>query len=166
MDPLSFAERSERYDDIAMTLLDDPESLSTVDYGVQFTARSSAWRNGDIKNYTTTFFPIDDTLASNTDIPQEFVVTIIGEIAAEGSELGACGNAWLRPKDKITDKTTVKDVLVLTVPTASTPSLAILYDNQVRTLEGIYDKAVLPVPKVRLLRCAYMFTMAHRYILG
>jgi hypothetical protein len=144
----SFPERSEHYNDIAMTLLDNPESLSAIDYGVHFTAKSSAWRNGDVKNYTTTFFPIEDPDASNTDTPEELIINLVGEVASEGSELGACGNAWLRPTERITDKTSVKDVLVITVPTEATPSLAILYENQVRTLEGIYEKIELPVPKV------------------
>ena len=149
MAPLPFEDRCERYDDIAMTLLDNHESLAAVDYGIHFTAQSTAWKNGDVKNFRTTFFPIDDEPGSRASTPQELVINLIGEVAAEGSELGARGNAWLRPDQKITDKMAVKDVLVLKMPTMPTRSLAILYENQIQTLEDLYEKIDLPVPLVR-----------------
>ena len=158
MAPLSFEARSDRYNNLAMAFVDDPESLAAIDYGVHFTARSTAWKNGDVKNYRTTFFHINEP-ESGEDMPQELVVNLIGEVASEGSELGACGNAWLRPEQKITDKTSVKDVLVLKVPTASTPSLAILYENQIRTLEGVYEKVELPVPMVRAAVFVALFSL-------
>ena len=161
MVPLSFEERSTRYDDLSMTLLDNPESLAAIDYGIHFTARSSAWRNGDATNHTTTFFLIDDKLESDTGVPEELVVNLIGKVTGEGSELGACGNAWLRPTEKITDKTSVKDVLMLRVPTEATPSLAILYESQIRTLEGIYEKVELPIPNVSLNYYQHVFPFTH-----
>lgn len=150
MTPLPFDQRSERYDNLATILLDDPESLAAIDYGVHFTAQSAAWKNGDNKNYTTTFYVIKNTLDADTDAdaPQELVVNLIGEVANEGSELGACRNAWLKPTEKIIDKSSVKDVLVLKVPTESTIALAVLYDNQIRTLEAVYEKIELPIPQV------------------
>ena len=161
MAPLSFDQRSDRYDYLATILLDDPESLAAIDYGVHFTAQSSAWKSGNNKNYTTTFYPIDSSPGANTDTPQELVINLIGEVASKGSELGACGNAWLQPTDKVTDKTSVKDVLVLRVPSESTIALAVLYDNQIWTLEGVYQKVELPIPQVSTTYHAHSSGFAH-----
>ena len=150
MPPLSFEERatSGRYDELAVTFDEKPDSLATVDYGTHFTAESAAWRDGDIKNYRTTFVPKDNSLGENTS--EELVVNIIGEVAREGSELSARANSWMK-RGKILEKNSVRDVLVLTLPTMATPALAVLYENQICTLEALEESAVLPVPKVRVM---------------
>jgi len=147
MPPLSFEERatSGRYDKLAAMFDGATDSLATVDYGTHFTAYSTGWRDGDIKNYRTTFSATDQTPEEATE---ELVVNIIGEVAREGSELSARGNAWLRPNQKIVDKTSVRDVLVLALPMMATASLTILYENQIRTIEDMEDNVALPVPKV------------------
>lgn len=140
MVPLSFEDRAAtgRYDELAQLFDGDTESLAAVDYGTDFKASSRAWRSGDTKNFTTTF-----SLAQ--DARQELVVNFIGEVSPEGTELSARGNAWLKADQVITDKMSVKDVLVLNVPTLATPSLKVIWDNQVQTLESIIE-ADLPVP--------------------
>jgi len=148
MAPLSFEDRvaTGRYDGLALLFDGDTESLATVDYGIDFRASSRAWRAGDAKNFTTTF-------SLTGDPRQELVVNLIGEVSADGTELSARGNAWLKPDQFITDKTTAKDVLVLNLPSLATPSLQIIWDNQVRTLESIVE-ADLPVPLVwSFMRC-------------
>ena len=143
MAPLSFEDRAAtgRYNELAQLFDGDTESLATVDYETDFKASSRSWRSGDMKNFTTTF-----SLAQ--DARRELVVNLIGEVSPEGTELSARGNAWLKADQVITDKTTAKDVLVLNVPTLATPSLKIVWDNQVQTLESVID-ADLPVPLVR-----------------
>ena len=142
MSPLSFEDRAAtgRYDELARLFEGDTESLATTDYGTDFKASSRSWRSGDTKNFTTTF-----SLAC--DARQELIVNLIGEVSPEGTELSARGNAWLKADQIITDKTTAKDVLVLNVPTLATPSLKVIWDNQVQTLESVID-ADLPVPLV------------------
>jgi len=143
MAPLSFEERvaTGRYEELALLFGGDAESLATVDYETDFKASSRPWRSGDTKNFTTTF-------SFTQDARQELVVNLIGEVSPEGTELSARGNAWLKADQVITDKTSVKDVLVLKVPTLATPSLRVIWDNQVQTLESVVD-ADLPVPLVR-----------------
>ena len=75
-------------------------------------------------------------------------MNIIGEVAREGSELSALGNTWLKRNQKILEKNSAKDVLVLVLPTMATPALTILYENQVCTLETLEDSVSLPAPKV------------------
>jgi len=142
MAPLSFKDRVAigRYDGLALLFDGDTESLAAVDYGTNFRASSRAWRAGDTKNFTTTFSLTEDPR-------QELVVNLVAEVSADGTELSARGNAWLKADQVITDKMSVKDVLVLNVPTLATPSLQVIWDNQVRTLESIVE-ADLPVPLV------------------
>jgi hypothetical protein len=142
MTPPSYQERADsgRYDDLAVMFDGNTESLATVDYGTDFKASSRAWRTGDTKNFTTTF-------SLTGDPRQELVVNLIGEVSAEGTELSCRGNAWLKANQVITDKMSVKDVLVLTLPSLATPSLQVIWDNQLRTLESIVE-ADLPVPLV------------------
>ena len=150
MPPLSFEERATSgcYDKLAVTFDQKPDSLATVDYGTHFTTDFATWRDGDIKNHRTTFVPINESREEGTS--EELVVNIIGEVAQEGSELGARGNAWLKRNQKILEKNSVKDVLVLTLPTMATPALTILYENQICTLEALEDTVTLPAPKVRV----------------
>lgn len=142
MPPLTFEERasSSRYDELAQLFDGASESLATVNYGADFKAASRAWRSGDTKNFTTTFSLVKDPR-------QELVVNLIGEVSADGTELSARGNAWLKADQVITDKTSVKDVLVLNIPSLATPSLQVIWDNQLRTLESIIE-GNLPVPLV------------------
>lgn len=158
MAPLSFQERVDtgRYEELAPLFDEDSEALAVVDYGTNFKAASRAWRAGDTKNFTTTFSLTDDPR-------QELVVNLIGEVSPDGTELSARGNAWLKANQVIVDKTSVKDVLVLNLPSLATPSLQVIWDNQVRTLESIIE-ADLPVPLVRLflLLCTLLFTMPCR----
>ncbi|KAF9791305.1 hypothetical protein BJ322DRAFT_1171947 [Thelephora terrestris] len=143
---------SGRYDELALTFDENTDSLASVDYGTHFTAESVAWRDGDVKNYRTTFIPMDQPSEEGTNV--EVVVNIIGEVAREGCELGARGNAWLKRGQKIVDRSSVRDVLVLALPAMATEPLAILYGNQICTLKDIEEKTVLPVPKAaKLTRC-------------
>lgn len=119
------------------------EALATVNFGQHFLSESSHWCNGDVKNFRTTFITCEES-------PQEMVVTLVGEIAQEGCELGACGNAYVRTNNKIVDKTNVRDLLVLVCPTMATASLSVLYENQLSTLESLFD-IPLPVPMVSAL---------------
>ncbi|KAF9781686.1 hypothetical protein BJ322DRAFT_1023056 [Thelephora terrestris] len=147
MPPLSFEERgsSGLYTQLATTFDERLDSLATVDYGIHFIGQSTAWRNGDVKNYRTTFYRTGKTPEEPTD--EELVVNIIGEVAREGSELSARGNAWLNPGQKIVDKNSVRDVLVLIQPTMATEQLEALYENQIRTIEDMDSKIVLPLPR-------------------
>jgi len=150
MPPLSFQGRvdSGRYDELAIAFDKKPDALAAVDYDTHFTAQSTGWRDRDTKNYRTTFFPTSKT--PEEEPHKELVVNIIGEVAQEGSELGALGNTWLGHEKKIVDKNSVRDVLILAMPTMATSSLTILYDNQICTLETLEDNVALPVPKVRV----------------
>jgi hypothetical protein len=141
----SFEDRTNNglYDDLAMKFDTSEEALATVNFGQHFLSESSHWRNGDVKNYRTTFITREES-------PQEMVVTLVGEIAQEGCELGACGNAYVRTNNKIVDKTNVRDLLVLVCPTMATASLSVLYENQLSTLESLFD-IPLPVPMVGAL---------------
>ena len=161
--PLPFEDRTDRYNNLATALTDNPDFLAAIDYGTHFVARSTAWKNGDTKNFRTTFFPISTNPQSKEDTPQELTVSLVGEVAAEGCELSACGNAWLRPDQKITDHMAVKDVLVLKIPTMSTGPLAMLYENQIRTLEDLYENIILPAPTVRL--AAAFLSLFHSFFL-
>lgn len=140
----SFQDRADSgfYDNLAVKFDASDESLATVDFGKDFTSESVQWRNGDVKNYRTTF----NTLGIS---PQEMVVTLIAEVAQEGSELGARGNTFLRSGSKITDKSNTRDLLVLVCPTLATGALAVLYENQLSTLELLFDIS-LPVPIVSI----------------
>jgi hypothetical protein len=140
---LSFEERvqSGRYDQLAALFDGNKESLATVDLGKHFTPEIRSWHSGDVKNYTTTFSVVGG------DSRQELVVNFIGEIAKEGNELQAKGNAWLKADEVITDKTSAKDVIVLKLPSLATSALEVLYDNQLCTLETVCD-AEIPVPEV------------------
>ena len=142
MAPVSFEDRVDngRYDGLALLFDGDTESLATVDYGTSFKASSRAWRSGDTKNFTTTF-------SLTQDPRQELVVNLIGEVSVDGTELTCRGNAWLKANQLISDKTSVKDILVLNAPSLATPALQVIWDNQVRTLESIIE-ADLPVPLV------------------
>jgi len=148
--PLPFEDHADRYNNLATALMENPDFLAAIDYSAHFVARSTAWKNGDTKNFHTIFFPISTNPQSKEDMPQELTVSLVGEVAAEGCELSACRNAWLRPNQKITNHMAVKDVLVLKIPTMSTGPLAILYENQIRTLEDLCENIILPVPTVRL----------------
>ena len=110
MPPLSFEERATSgcYDKLALTFDENPDSLAAVDYGTHFTAESVTWRDGDIKNYRTTFIVMGQTPEEDTN--EEIVINIIGEVAREGSELGARGNTWLKRGQKIVDKSPVRDI--------------------------------------------------------
>ena len=148
----SFEQRIESglYNRLA-TLFDTPgESLATVDYGNHFTAQSTAWRSGDVINWRTTFLAKDQTSAESEaeDHPTEFQVNFIGEVANEGSELGAKGNAWLKPDQQIVDKMSIKDTLVLKCPSLATPAIQAIYNNQICTLEDMYESVKLPVAMV------------------
>lgn len=162
MPPLSFEARatSGLYDRLAVSFDEKRDSLATVDYGIHFVGQSAAWRNGDIKNHRTTFYLTDQPSDEPTD--KELTVNIIGEVSHEGCELGACGNVWLKPGQRIVDKDNVKDVLFLIQPSMATPALEALYENQVRTIQDLEDKIQLPVPKVRATLTTYptSFTLA------
>lgn len=165
MPPPSFEERatSGRYDQLAQIFNEGSDSLAAVSYGTDFTGHSTAWRNADVRNYRTTFLVLGQT--SEDDTADELVVNIIGEVAREGSELTACGNhTWMKPGQKIVDTTSVRDVLVLVLPTMATESLAILYENQICTIKDMEEKVSLPVPKVCAISFAYLllFTPSHR----
>jgi hypothetical protein len=151
MSILSFEERatSGRYDELALAFDKKADSLATVDYGTHFTSESFAWRDGDVKNHRTIFVPMDQSSEEGTN--EEVVINIIGEVAREGSELGARGNAWLKHGGaKILDSSPVRDILVLTLPAMATEPLEILYENQICTLNDVEEKVALPVPKARL----------------
>ena len=152
MSPPSLEERvsSDCCDNLAITFDQSPDSLVTVDYSTHFIGQSVAWRNGDIKNYQTTFCLTGQTPKEPTN--QELVVNIIGEVAHEGSKLGARGNAWLKPGQKINDKTSVKDVLILVQPTMATESLVVLYENQIHTVGGVEDN-VRYAPHSKGMQC-------------
>jgi len=156
MPPLSFEERATSgcYDQLAVTFDQKPDSLATVDYGTHFTTDFAAWRDGDVKNHRTTFVPIDKSLEEGAS--EELVVNIIGEVAREGNELTARGNTWLKRNQKILEKNSAKDVLVLALPTMATPALTILYENQICTLEALEDSVTLPTPKVRVTSFTYL----------
>jgi len=161
----SFEQRTESglYDYLA-TLFGAPgESLATVDYNDHFTAQSTAWRVGDVKNWRTTFLIKDPTqisteLEADGDLPAsdlpagnppaEFEVNLIGEVANEGSELSATGNAWLKNDQQIVDRMSVKDTLVLKCPSMATPAIQTIYNNQICTLEDMYMSVELPVATV------------------
>lgn len=153
MSALSFEDRvaSGRYDDLAALFVDNPEALAAVDLGTHFDAESKPWPSAP-KNYSTTFSLVGESR-------QELVVTLIGEVSKEGTELGPRGNAWIKAGSVILDKTPAKDVLVLKLPTLSPHSLKIVYSNQVQTLEAIRE-ADLPVPLVSLflesLLCSWL----------
>ena len=155
---MSFKDRVDkgRYDGLALLIDGDPESLAAVDYGTSFKASSRAWRSGDTKNFTTTF-------SLTQDPRKELVVNLIGEVSADGTELSCRGNAWLKANQLISDKTSVKDILVLNVPSLATPALQVIWDNQVRTLESIIE-ADLPVPLVSssAIFCTLFLTAPHR----
>ena len=148
MPPLSFEERatSGLYDRLAVSFDEKPDSLTTVDYGTHFIGRSAAWRKGDLKNYRTTFYLTGQP--SDEPTGQELVVNILGEVSREGCELGALGNAWLKPGQRIVDESNVKDVLVLIQPSMATPVLEALYENQTRTIQDMDSNIKLPVPRV------------------
>ena len=148
MAPLSFEQRATSgcYDKLAVAYDQKPDSIATVDYGTHFTSEFGAWRDGGVKNHRTTFVPIDKSLQEGAG--EELVVNIIGEVAREGSELSALGNTWLKRNQKILEKNSAKDVLVLVLPTMATPALTILYENQICTLETLEDSVMLPAPKV------------------
>jgi hypothetical protein len=156
MPPLSYEERASPglYTQLATTFDEQPNSLATVDYGIHFSGQSTAWRNGDVKNFRTTFYQMGKTPEEPTD--EELVVNIIGEVAREGSELGARGNAWLNPGQKIMDKNSVRDILVLVQPTLATEPLEALYENQIRTIEDMESKITLPAPKVCTVSTTYL----------
>ena len=82
------------------------------------------------------------------DHPTEFQVNFIGEVANEGSELSAKGNAWLKPNQQIVDKMSIRDTLVLKCPSLATPAIQAIYNNQICTLEDMYKSVKLPVAKV------------------
>ena len=140
MPALSFDERlgSGHYDTLASVFIDDPEALAAVD----FDPESKPWPSNP-KNYSTTLSLIGESC-------QELIVTLIGEVAKEGTELGPRGNAWIKAGGVILDKTPAKDVLVLKVPTLSPHALKVVFSNQVQTLEAIQE-AELPVPLVRIV---------------
>ena len=144
MPALSFDERlgSGRYDTLASVFVDDPEALAAVDFGTHFNPESKPWPSNP-KNYSTTFSLVGESR-------QELIVTLIGEVAKEGTELGPRGNAWIKAGGVILDKTPAKDVLVLKVPTLSPHALKVVFSNQVQTLEAIQE-AELPVPLVRVV---------------
>ena len=111
-----------------------------------------------------TFFLLDQTSEEGT--PRELVVNIIDKVAHEGNKLGALGNAWLKPNKKLIDANSARDVLVLILPTKATESLEVLYENQIRTIEELEDKIVLPVPKVyvTLSMCLPLLTLLRRLL--
>jgi len=141
MPALSFEERLEsgRYDALASVFVDDSEALAAVDFGTHFTPESKPWPSNP-KNYSTTFSLVGECR-------QELIVTLIGEVAKEGTELGPRGNAWIKAGGVIMDKTPAKDVLVLKLPTLAPHALKVVFSNQVQTLEAIHE-AELPVPLV------------------
>ena len=141
MPALSFEERlgSGRYDDLASVFVDDPEALAAVDFGTHFSAESKPWPSNP-KNYSTTFSLVGESR-------QELVVTLIGEVSKEGTELGPRGNAWIKAGGVILDKTPAKDVLVLKAPTLSPHPLKVVFSNQVQTLEAVRE-ADLAMPLV------------------
>lgn len=138
----SFEDRvtSGLYDDLAVKFDSSEESLAMVNFQEHFTSESTHWRVSNIKNFRTTFTTLGES-------PQEMVVNLVGEIAQEGFELGARGNSHLHTDDKITNKTTVKDLLVLVCPTMAAAPLSILYENQLSTLELLFT-IPLPAPLV------------------
>ena len=152
MPALSFEERlgSGRYDSLASVFVDDPEALAAVDLGTHFNPESKPWPSNP-KNYSTTFSLVGESR-------HELVVTLIGEVAKEGTELGPRGNAWIKAGGVILDKTPAKDVLVLKAPMSSPHALKVVFSNQVQTLEAIRD-ADLPVPLV----CIASRTISVRY---
>ena len=113
-----------QYEELTLLFDGDSKALAMVDYRTNFKAASRAWYAGDTKNFTTMF--------SITDDPhQELVVNLISEVSADRTELSTHGNAWLKANQVIMDKTTTKDVLVLNLPSLATPSLQVIWDNQV-----------------------------------
>lgn len=154
MSILSFEDRAKsgRYDQLAGLFDGNPESLATVDIGTHFTPQVCPWHADDVKNYTTTFSVVGG------ESRQELVVNLIGEVATEGNELHAKGNAWLKADDAITDKTPAKDVIVLKVPSLATSAMKVLYENQLCTLDAIIE-AKLPVPAVSVSMLPNFFLM-------
>jgi hypothetical protein len=151
----SFEDRvnSGLYDSLAVKFDSSVESLATVNFKQHFTSESAHWRVGDIKNYRTTFITVGES-------PKELIVNLVGEIAREGCELGARGNTYLRTDDKITDKTGVRDLLVLVCPTMATAPLSILYENQLSTLESLFT---IPLPVATV--SSFVSICFHLYLL-
>ncbi|KAF9642412.1 hypothetical protein BDM02DRAFT_3133104 [Thelephora ganbajun] len=140
MPALSFEERlvSGRYDDLASVFVDNPEALAAVDFGTHFNAESKPWPSNP-KNYSMTFSLVGESR-------QELIVTLIGEVAKEGTELGPRSNAWIKAGGVILDRTSAKDVLVLKAPTLSPHALKVVFSNQVQTLEAIHEAELLVPP--------------------
>ena len=144
MPALSFNEHlgSGHYDTLVSVFVDNPEVLAAVDFSTHFNPKSKPWPSNP-KNYSTTFSLVGESC-------QELIVTLIGEVTKEGTELGPHGNAWIKAGGVILDKTPAKDVLILKVPTLSPHALKVVFLNQVQTLEAIQE-AELPVPLVRIV---------------
>jgi hypothetical protein len=136
---------SGRYDNLALVFVDDPEALVVVDFGTHFSAKSKPWPSNP-KNYSMTFSLVGESR-------QELVVTLIGEVSKEGTELGPRGNAWIKAGGVILDKTPAKDVLVLKAPALSPHPLKVVFSNQVQMLEAVRE-ADLAMPLV----CAVLRT--------
>ena len=161
------------YHSIHNLLQNDSHSLTRISPNKDLNSYdSNPW--GTNNNITTWFH--------FTGHREEAVVHLIGETlgAENGTTLGALGGTVKKPNlvfpfsvlhlmlsnlfkiQDINDSTTVRDVIVLDLPTMVTAEITKVYDHQIQTLNALYKKDLHEVGNL----CFYDACILRQYALG